>query len=124
MYKDRFAYEIEVKDFYRDIAKGKDVETKFDTSGYLEDDNMPLPMGRDQKVIGMIKNEISGKTMTEFVALRAKTYTHRKQDSLEAQREHEKLEDKCCKGTKSVQSPQILTFDDYKTCLFKGKKYT
>ena len=41
---DSFAYEIETEDFYRDIAK--DVEKRFDTSGYSKDDNRPLPIGK------------------------------------------------------------------------------
>ena len=31
---DSFVYEIETEDFYRDIAK--DVDSRFDTSGYLK----------------------------------------------------------------------------------------
>ena len=41
---DSFAYEIETEDFYRDIAK--DVEKRFDTSGYSKDDNRPRPIGK------------------------------------------------------------------------------
>ena len=41
---DSFAYEIETEDFYRDIAK--DMEKRFDTSGYSKDDNRPLPIGK------------------------------------------------------------------------------
>ena len=41
---DSFVYEIETEDFYRDIAK--DVEKRFDTSGYSKDDNGPLPIGK------------------------------------------------------------------------------
>ena len=41
---DSFVYEIETEDFYRDIAK--DVEKRFDTSGYSKDDNRPLPIGK------------------------------------------------------------------------------
>ena len=69
---DSFVYEIETEDFYRDIAK--DVEKRFDTSGYSKDDNRPLPIGKNKKVIGLIKDELGGKIMTEFVALRAKMY--------------------------------------------------
>ena len=66
---DSFVYKIETEDFYRDIAK--DVEKRFDTSGYSKDDNRPLPIGK-KKVIGLMKDELGGKIMTEFVTLRAK----------------------------------------------------
>ena len=44
---DSFVYEIETKDFYKDIAK--DVEKMFDTSRYSKDDNRPLPTGKNKK---------------------------------------------------------------------------
>ena len=108
---DSFVYEIETEDFYRDIAK--DVETKFDTSGYSKDDNRPLPIGKNKKVIGKIKDELGGKIMTELVALIAKMYAYRKIDK--------KVEDKRCKGTKKCVVAESLTFDDYKACLCDGK---
>ena len=44
---DSFVYEIETEDFYRDIEE--DVEARFDTSGYSEDDKRPLPIGKNKK---------------------------------------------------------------------------
>ena len=44
---DSFVYEIDIEDFYRDIAK--DVEKRFDTSGYSKDENRPLPIGKNKK---------------------------------------------------------------------------
>ena len=106
---DSFVYEIETEDFYRDIAK--DVETRFDTSGYSKDKNRPLPIGKNKKVVGVMKDELGGKIMIEIVALRTKIYAYnRKIDK--------KVEDKCCKGTKKCVVVEGLTFDDYKTCLF------
>ena len=117
---DSFVYEIETEDFYRDIAK--DVEKRFDTSGYSKDDNRPLPIGKNKKVIGLMKDELGGKIMTEFVALRAKMYAYRKIDRLAAQHEHfVACDEKLCKGTKKYVVSEGLTFDDYKTCLFDGK---
>ena len=111
---DSFVYEIETKDFYRDIAK--DVEKRFDTSGYSKDENRPLPIRENKKVIGLMKDELGGKIMTEFVALRAKMYAYRKIDK--------EVEEKRCKGTKKCVVSEGLTFDDYKTCLFDGETIT
>ena len=73
---DSFVYEIESEDFYRNIAK--DVEKRFDVNQYSKDDKRPLPIGKNKKVIGMMKDELDRKIMTEFVALRAKMYAYRK----------------------------------------------
>ena len=86
---DSFVYEIETEDFYRDIAR--DVKKRFNTSGYSKDDNRPLPIGENKKVMGLMKAELSGKIMTEFVALRAKMYAYRKIDR--------EVIEKRCKGT-------------------------
>ena len=51
-----------------------DVEKRFDISNYECD--RPLPIGKNKKVIGLIKGELRGKIMTEFVALRPKTYSY------------------------------------------------
>ena len=98
---DSFVYEIETEDFYRDIAK--DVKKRFDTSGYSKDDNRPLPIGENKKVIGLMKDELGGKIMTEFVALRAKMYTYRKIDK--------GVEEKRCKGTKKCVVSEGLAFE-------------
>ena len=46
------------------------VEKRFDTSNY--EINRPLLIGINTKVIGLIKDEIGGKIMTEFVGIRPK----------------------------------------------------
>ena len=100
MDSDSFVYEIETEDFYRDIAK--DVEKRFDTSGYSKDENRPLPIGKNKKVIGLMKDKLGGKIMTEFVALREKMYVYRKIDRLSAQHEHEDAGKSTAKVQKSV----------------------
>ena len=50
-----FGYEIETQDFYRDIENN--VEKRFGTSGYSKVDNRPLPIGKNKKVIGLMKDE-------------------------------------------------------------------
>ena len=67
---DSFIINIKTKDFYEDIADN--VEKRFHTSNY--ECNRPLPTGR--KLIGLMKDELGGKIMTEFPALRPKPYSY------------------------------------------------
>ena len=60
---------IKTEHFYEDIAD--DVEKRFDTSNY--ESNRPLPTGKNKTVTGLMKDELGGKIMTEFVALRSGT---------------------------------------------------
>ena len=69
---DSFIMHIKVEDFYKDIAN--DVEKKYDTSNYTCE--RPLPMGKIKKKIGFMKDELGGKVMKEFVALRPKCYAY------------------------------------------------
>ena len=86
---DSLVYDIKTEDFYEDIAN--DVEARFDTSGFSKTDFRPLPIGLNKNVIGLMKDELGGKIMTEFVALRPKLYSYKKLDG---------VEDKKCKGIK------------------------
>ena len=52
------------------------VERWFDTSKYNQNDKRPLQIGVNKKVIRMFKDELGGKIMKEFCALRFKTYTY------------------------------------------------
>ena len=104
---DSLVYDIKTEDFYEDIAN--DVEARFDTSGYSKTDFRLLPISLNKKVIGLMQDELRGKIMTEFVALRPKLYCYRELDG---------SEDKKCKGIKKCVVKKTLTFEDYKTCLF------
>ena len=75
---------IETEDFYKDIAG--DVEKWFDTSNYDENDDRPLPIGMNKKVIRKFKDELGGKVITEFITLRAKVYAYLKEDGSEHKR--------------------------------------
>ena len=68
---DSFIMKIKTNDFYEDIAS--DVENRFDTSNYTV--NRPLPTGKNKKIIGLMKDELGGKIITEFATLRPKTYS-------------------------------------------------
>ena len=107
---DSFVYHIKTDDFYKDIAD--DVANRFDTSAYDKVDNRPLSIGLNKKVIGLMKDELGGKIMKEFVALRAKTYAYKQISG---------KEDKKCKGVKKCVVKKTIGFDDYKECLIDGK---
>ena len=64
---------IIIEDCFVDISD--DVERWFDTSNYDENDKRPLPVGKNKKVIGLLKDELGGKIMKEFCAPREKTYS-------------------------------------------------
>ena len=78
---DSFIIYIETEYFYKDIAQG--IDKWFDTSSYNEKDKRPLPIGINKKVIGKFKDELGGKIMTKFCALRAKTYSFLLDDDTE-----------------------------------------
>ena len=92
---DSFKIHIKTEDFYKDIAD--DVEKRFDTSNY--EVNRPLPTGKNEKVIGLVKDELGEKTMTEFVGLRPKTYYYLLEDG---------WSDKRAKGTNKYVIKGIL----------------
>ena len=76
---DSFIMDIKTEDFYKDIAN--DVEKRSDTSNY--EVNRPLPTGKNKKVIGLMKDELGGKIITEFVILRPKAYSYLTDDCKE-----------------------------------------
>ena len=107
---DSLIYSIETDDFYKDIAD--DVSNRFDTSGYNPD--RPLPVGLNKKVIGLMKDELGGGIMTEFVTLRPKMYAYKTGSS----------ESKKCKGIKKCVVKKTISFEHYKNCLFgEGPSY-
>ena len=72
---DNFIMNIKANDFYEDIAS--DVENRFDTS------NHEVKRGKNKKVISLMKDELGGKVITEFVTLRPKTYSFLTDDGKE-----------------------------------------
>ena len=105
---DSFIMNIKTNHFYKDIAS--DVENRFDTSNY--EVNRPLPTGKNKKVIGLMKDELSGKIITEFVTLRPKTYSFLTDDG---------KEDKKAKGTKKCIIKKMIKLNDYKKCLLNDE---
>ena len=114
---DSFIMNIKTNDFCKDIAN--DVENRFDTSNYEVNTSetsalarRPLPTGKNKKVIDLMKDELGGKIITEFVTLRPKKYSFLTDDS---------KEDKKTKGTKKCIKKKMIKFNDYKKCLLNGE---
>ena len=105
---DSFIMHSKTDDFYKDIAD--DVEKRFDTSNY--EVRRPLPKEKNKKVIALMKDEVGGKIMTEFVALRLKTYSYLMDDG---------ESDKKAKGTKKCDIKRKLKFNDYKDFLLNDE---
>ena len=105
---DSFIMSIKTNDFNKDISI--DVDKRFDTSNY--EINIPLPTGKNKKVIGLMKDELGGKIITEFVTLRPKTYSYSTDD---------RKEDKKAKGTKKCVIKRMIKFSGYKNCLLKDR---
>ena len=109
LYGHRFpVYSINTEDFYKDIAD--DIDARFDTSGYVPD--RPLPVGLNKKVIGLMKDELGGEIMREFVSLWPNMYSYKAGNS----------EPKKCKGIKKCVVKKTISFNDYKKCLFSGER--
>ena len=105
---DSFIMRIKTEDFYKDIAY--DLKKRFHTSNY--EINRPFPTRENKKMIGLMKDELGGKIMTEFVALRPKTYSYLTDDC---------EEDKKAKGTKKCAIKRRLKFSDYNDCLLNNE---
>ena len=103
---DSLVYNIKMNDFYKDIANN--VKGRFDMSDYNPD--RPLHVGLNKKVIGLMKDELGGEIMTEFVTPRPKMYAYKTGGS----------ESKKCKGIKKCVICRTISFKDHKNCLLSG----
>ena len=95
---DSFFIYIKTEDVYQDITD--DVEKRFDISNY--EVNRPLSTGKNKKVIRLMKDELGGKIMTEFAALRSNTCSHLMDDG---------KNDKKAKGTKKSLIKKYLNLN-------------
>ena len=99
-----FIVYIKTDGIYKDIAE--DVEIRFDNSDYELD--ILLPKGKNKTIIGLMKDELDGKIMKEFLGLRAKTCSYVIDHG---------SEDKKAKDTKKYVIKRKLKLKDYKNCL-------
>ena len=101
---DNFIFYVKTDDIYKDVAKN--VETRFDTSNFEID--RPLPKGKNNNLTEVMKDELCGQVIKEFVRLITKTYSYLKDNN---------DEDKKAKGTKNCIIKRKLKFEDYANLL-------
>ena len=101
MNTDSLVYDIKNDNFYKDMAGN--VEARFDIRSYSC--SCPLPMRVNKKIIGLMKDELGRRIMTELLAFSLKLYTY---ETLGWNR------NKKWKGVK------MQDFKDYKQCLLAG----
>ena len=70
------------------------------------------PKGKNNKGIGLMKDELRGKIMAEFAALRPKTYSYLMDNG---------DSDKKAKGAKKCVIKRRIKFNGYKDCLLKNE---
>ena len=109
---DSLCYEIKTEDFFKDIFN--DVHEKFDTNNLGKSHPSEIQTGVNKKVIGMMKLETGAKQIEEFAGLRSKLYAYKMAEDGD--------EEKKCKGVKKAVIKKEITFDNYKECLFSGKR--
>ena len=109
---DTFITYIITGDFFEDISN--DIEAWYDTSNYDENDKRPLPIDKNKKVIGLSKDELGGRIMKEFCALRAKTFSYLMDDNNEVRKS---------KGTEKCEIKRKIVFEIIKIVCLTIKLY-
>jgi len=105
---DSLVYEVKTEDIYEDMNSMSDY---FDMSEYPKDSK--YYNGKNKKVIGKFKDEVSNDYISEFIGIRSKTYSFIKNN------------DEISKKLKGVSKPVVkkeITFNDYKQCVFQNKQ--
>ena len=96
---DSFIINIITENFFQDVSNH--VNKWLDTSNYNKKDKIPLPIGKNKKVSSLFKDELGGKMIAEFVAIRPKAYAYLDDDG----NDHKKA-----KGTKKRLIKQKIMF--------------
>lgn len=116
---DSFILRIHTKDFYKDISI--DVNEWFDTRGYDQKLNLPLPIGINKKIVGTFKDEVNGKVIAEFCALRSKIYTFLIDGFNDEDYDKHDIANKKAKGAKKCVIKSDLILESYKKSVLKNE---
>jgi len=112
---DSLIYYIKTDDFYADLIKNPNLLDRMDTAN-LPPDHQCYIADR-KKVPGLFSDETDGQTMTEFCALRAKSYAYKiiGKDECGNNITNEKIK---AKGIRNHVVKNHMTLEDHKKCLF------
>ena len=92
------------------------MKDRFDTSNYKVHPS-GIPIGCNNKVLGVFKDEVGGNIIEKFVGLRAKLYSFKMFNDVKI----DNLITKKCKGVKKSTVEKDISDNDYEQCLFTGK---
>ena len=117
---DAFVLNIQTEDLYKDIESDLVLKDEFDFSDYLNTDSPIMFYGdeknRHKKVIGKMKDELGGKPMFEWIALRSKCY-----DYSYINQADETITNKIKnKGIQKCVIKKNMNIDQFKESLFKN----
>ena len=99
-------YFIHTDDFYKDLEYNLNLLDRMDTSNLPHDH--PCFIAERKKVPGLFSDETDGRIMSEFCALRAKSYAYKIEgdDKIKA------------KGIRAHVVKNHMTFEHHRQCLF------
>ena len=99
-------YEIKTEDVYKDFHKDKEM---FDNIDYSEES--PFFDKTNEKVIGKFKDEAAGIPIIEFVGLRSKMYSYKKDND---------KQERTAKGIKKNVIKKDINHENYKQTLLEN----
>lgn len=106
---DSLVYELKSEDINKEM---KDIQYLFDYSDYPKDH--PLYSVENKKKVGMFKDETNGIEITEFVGIRAKSYSFITEDPK-----------KTCKKQKGIKKSFVkksISHNDYRRCILADEE--
>ncbi|XP_060867201.1 uncharacterized protein LOC132942650 [Metopolophium dirhodum] len=126
---DSLVYHINTKDFYEDLTINSNLLDRMDTSDLPKDH--PCYIAERKKIPGLFSDETKGAIMTEFCALRAKSYAY----NIYAGEEDEQKDKDDRVGGENIKAKGIrrhvvknhMSLADHVKCLFSDEsldKYT
>jgi hypothetical protein len=108
---DSLVYFIETDVFYEDMINNPILLDRMDTANLPE--NHPCYIAKRKKIPGLFSDETNGDIMTEFCALRSKSYSYK--IGIDSSKEEIRA-----KGVRGHIVKNHMTFEDHRRCLFEG----